>query len=247
MMGTIRVFIKNFAMHARPLVQLTRKNVEFEFGGEHLLAMEKMKHFTQECPVIWVINYHSDDKVILSVNSSWMAIGFILSQVGENGKHYPSRFGSIMWNEWEQNYSQAKIELYGLFWALKAVKLFIISVKNLTIKVDAKYIKGMINNPDIQPSAMINQWIASILLFNFKLKHVLGKDHASADGLLCRPQAPEDPIEDDDHEDWINKSYTFGVQALNWERYGGIQMDSDTQSTRIYLLKGNIQVSSWTG
>ena len=69
-MGTIRVFIKNFAMHARPLVQLTRKNVEFEFGGEHLLAMEKMKHFTQECPVIWAINYHSDNEVILSVDSS---------------------------------------------------------------------------------------------------------------------------------------------------------------------------------
>jgi len=99
MLGTIRVFIKNFAMHARPLVQLTRKNVEFEFGGEHLLAMEKMKHFAQECPAIQAIDYHSDNEVILSVDSSWMAVGFILSQVGEDGKRYPSRFGSIMWNK----------------------------------------------------------------------------------------------------------------------------------------------------
>jgi hypothetical protein len=53
-LGTIRVFIKNFAMHARPLVQLTRKNVEFEFVGDHLLAMEKLKHFAQECPAISV-------------------------------------------------------------------------------------------------------------------------------------------------------------------------------------------------
>ena len=63
-----------------------------------------------------------------------------------------------MWNEREQNYSQVKIKLYGLFQALKAVKLFIVGVKNLTVEVDAKYIKGMINNPDtIQPSMMINQ------------------------------------------------------------------------------------------
>jgi hypothetical protein len=214
-LGTIRVFIKNFAMHARPLVQLTRKNVDFEFGGEHLLAIEKMKHFTKEYPAIRAINYHSDNEVILAVNSSWMAVGFVLYQLGDDGRRYPSRFGSIMWNEREQKYSQAKIELYGLFRALKAVKLFIIGVKNLTIEVDAKYIKGMINNPDIQPSATINRWIAGILLFNFKLKHVSGKDHAPVDGLSRRPQAPEDRVNDDDHEDWIDKSYAFGVELLN--------------------------------
>ena len=108
--------------------------------------------------------------------------------------------------------------MYGLFRALKAVKLFIVGVKNLTVEVDTKYIKGMINNPDIQPSAMINQWIMGILLFNFKLKHVPGKDHASADRLSRRPQAPEDPIDDDDHEDWIDKSYAFGVELLNTPR-----------------------------
>jgi len=85
-LGTIRVFIKNFAMHTRPLVQLTRKNVEFEFVGDHLLAMEKLKHFAQECPAIRAIDYHSDNEVILSVDSSWMAVGFILSQLGDNGK-----------------------------------------------------------------------------------------------------------------------------------------------------------------
>ena len=111
-LGTIQVFIKNFAMHAWPLVQLTRKNIKFEFGGEQLLAMEKMKFLMQQCPTIRAINYCSENEVILSVDSSWMAVGFILSQVGDDGKRYPSRFGSIMWNEREQNYSQAKIELY---------------------------------------------------------------------------------------------------------------------------------------
>ena len=231
-LGTIQVFIKNFAMHAWPLVQLTRKNIEFEFGGKQLLAMEKMKFLMQECPTICAINYGSENEVILSVDSSWMAVGFILSQVGDNGKWYPSRFGSIVWNKREQNYSQVKIELFRV---LKAVKLFIVGIKNLTVEVDAKYIKGMINNPDIQLSAMINQWISSILLFDFKLKHVPGKDHASADRLSCRLQAPEDPIEDNDHEDWIDKSYAFGVQVLNWARSGRDQMGSDTQSTRTYV------------
>jgi Integrase zinc binding domain len=33
--------------------------------------------------------------------------------------------------------------------------MYIIGVKNFVVEVDAKYIKGMINNPDIQPSATI--------------------------------------------------------------------------------------------
>jgi hypothetical protein len=56
-------------------------------------------------------------------------------------------------------------------------------VKNLIIEVDAKYLKGMLNNPDIRPNATINQWIAGILLFDFKLVHVPVTHHTAADGL----------------------------------------------------------------
>lgn len=182
-LGTIRIFIKDFAAHAKPLVQLTRKGVDFKFTDEHVMAMEKLKMFVRNCTAIKAIDYQSDREVILAVNSSWMAVGFVLYQIGEDGKRYPSRFGSITWNETEQKYSQAKLELYRLFRALKAVKMYIVGVQNLVAEVDAKYIKGMINNLDLQPSATINRWIARILLFDFKLRHVPAKDHAPVDGL----------------------------------------------------------------
>lgn len=52
MLGTVRVFIKIFTMHARPLVQLTKKDVKFEFTKEHLLAMEKLKYLVLNCMAI---------------------------------------------------------------------------------------------------------------------------------------------------------------------------------------------------
>ena len=58
---------------------------------------------------------------------------------------------------------------YGLYRAVKDVKMFIIGVLNLVIEVDAKYIKGMINNLDVIPSAAANRWIAYLLLFTFSL------------------------------------------------------------------------------
>ena len=214
-LGTVRIFIKNFAMHAKPLVQLTRKGVEFEFEDEHVMAMEKLKALVQESEAIRAIDYSSDREVTLAVDSSWMAVGFILSQQGEDGKRYPSRYGSITWNETEQRYSQAKLELYGLFRALKSIKMYIVGVKNFVVEVDAKYIKGMINNPDLQPNATINRWIAGILLFDFKLRHVSAKDHAPADGLSRRRNSPDDPYDDDDTEEWIDTAYGFTIDCFD--------------------------------
>ena len=143
-LGSLRIFIKDYAKHAKPLVNLTKKNMEFRFEEEELMAMEKLKMFAQNCSAIKAIDYSSDCEVTLAVDSSWMAVGFILSQQGEDNKRYPSRYGSITWNEVEQRYSQAKLELYGLFRALKSVKMYVVGLENFVVEVDAKYIKGMI-------------------------------------------------------------------------------------------------------
>jgi hypothetical protein len=52
--------------------------------------------------------------------------------------------------------------MYGLFCAICAYQIYIIGVKNLIVEIDAKYLKGMLNNLGIQPNATINWWIASI-------------------------------------------------------------------------------------
>jgi hypothetical protein len=83
---------------------------------------------------------------------------------------------------------------------LRVYLLYVIGVKQLKVEVDTKYIKGMINNPDIQPNAAMNRWVAGILLFNFELVHIPGSRHTGADSLSRRPKAPEDVKEDSDHD-----------------------------------------------
>lgn len=75
------------------------------------------------CPMIQPINYVSSHPVTLAVDSSIIAVSYILFQDNKDGHHYLSRFGSITWTDRESHYSQAKLELYGLFWALHAVKV----------------------------------------------------------------------------------------------------------------------------
>ena len=116
------------------------------------------------------LDYESSWEVVLTVDTLVITVGFILSQEGEDGKRYLNCFGSISLTSVESQYSQAKLELYGLFCSLWAVWVFIFGVTNLVVEMDAKYVKDMINNPDLQPNATINWWIAGILLFHFELR-----------------------------------------------------------------------------
>jgi len=194
--GVLHIFIKDFSRIARPLIKLTKKDESFVFGPEQQEAMQHLKD-------------------AVAVDTSNIAVGYILMQLGEDGKWYPSRFGSLTLNEVECWYSQAKVELYGLFRALRTVRVWIFGVWNLTVEVDAKYIKGMINNPDMQPNTSINRWIAGILLFNFKLVHVPVTKHTRADGLSRRSPSEDDPNIVEDHEDWLDNTYSFSIHLLN--------------------------------
>jgi hypothetical protein len=148
-----------------------------------------------------VLLMHPPTLFLASIDSSITAVGYVLMQVRDDKCRYLSRFGSIAWTEHESRYSQAKLELYSLFHALHAYCIYIIGVKNLIVEVDAKYLNGMLNNPDIQPNATINQWIAGIPLFYFKLVHVPAIHHTATDSLSHRLPAPEDLPETDDFEE----------------------------------------------
>jgi hypothetical protein len=73
------LFIQNFAHQAHHLVKLTRKGAQWEFGPIQETAMDNLKQALLTSPALWPINYKSDAPVILSVNTSHIAIGFILS------------------------------------------------------------------------------------------------------------------------------------------------------------------------
>jgi len=97
-----------------------KNDTGFVWGMDQKASMEDLKQAIVTAPCLRLIDYHMDRCVILAVNSSCIATGFILSQLGMDDKRYPSHFGSITWNERESCYSQAKIEIYGLWCALHA-------------------------------------------------------------------------------------------------------------------------------
>ncbi|KZS99615.1 uncharacterized protein LAESUDRAFT_667778, partial [Laetiporus sulphureus 93-53] len=166
-------------------------DVPFEFGEEQIAAMEDLKAVLLESPALRAINYNSDASVILAVDTSNIAVRYQLCQCApDNPKvRYFSRFSSIMLND------QPKLKLYSLFHALRALKVYLIGIRNLIVEVDARYIKEMLKHPDITSFASINRWIVVILMFHFKLIHIPGVNHG-LDGLSRRPAQSGDALDD---------------------------------------------------
>jgi hypothetical protein len=195
---------------------LTRKDMPFLFGPAQISAQEDLKHALVHSPALRPINYASHAPAILGVDTSYLAVGHSLSQCDPNdlSRWYYTHFGSITLNAREARFSQPKLELYGLFRALRAWKMYLIGVQNLVVEVDACYIKGMLAHPDLEPGTSINHWILAMLTFHFTLVHVPGVLHGP-DGLLRRPPQPGDePEPEDDFDDWVDQVHGF-IHCIN--------------------------------
>lgn len=203
--GIFRAFVKDYSKKALPLTRLTKDLTKFEWGEAEQESMDILKEAIRTCPMLKPLDYKWSTPITLSVDTSYQAVGFYLSQVDPKDpkKRYFAKFMSLTLNEREARYSQAKRELFGLFRALNACKYYLLGCRKLEIEVDAKYIKGMLSNVDSLANANLQRWAEEILMYHFTLVHVPGKVHGP-DGLSRRPASandeviPRPPMEDED-------------------------------------------------
>src|SRR5216683_7742645 len=108
----------------------------------------------------------------------------------------------------------------------------LVSIHNLVVEMDALYICGMLNHPDIQPNTMINCWIAAILLFDFKLVHIPAEKHCGPDGLSWHEPANGEDNDEDNPEEWIDQTLALGVWVVSW-----LEATLTNDSTAIWSLE----------
>jgi RNase H-like domain found in reverse transcriptase len=166
---------------------------EFKWTEEAQQAMDKLKYLAATVVPIRTIDYGLVREVPMSsqrtsdyglvsiaVDSSPIGCGWIVSQQLEDTE-YPIIFGSLMFNKVESHYSQPKLELFGVFWALTA-KQYCLHGVHFCLVLDASYIGKMINNLGL-PNAAMTRWITYILLFDFEIQHRSATKHCGPDGL----------------------------------------------------------------
>lgn len=223
--GTVRIWIKDYSFIARPLVNLTRKDVPFHWGPDQDAAFSQLKDLVSSAPALRSIDYTSNRPVILSVDTSIYGIGFVLAQEDDQGRRAPARYGSLPLNpDITKKMGQSKLEMYGLMRALRRFRAHIVGAKKLIVEVDASSIQGMLNNPDIQADAVVNRWILGIQQFDFELVHVPAYKHRAPDALSRRRYTSDDEEDAQESDEWIDNI------ALAAELQPDSPSDDSTQS-----------------
>ena len=113
-----RRFIEGFSHHARPLFDLTKKDVVWQWGEEQQKAFDELKSRITSSPVLCF----ADDSLQFRIeaDSSDFATGAVLSQQSpDDNKWHPISFYSKSLNDVERNYEIHDKEMLAIMCALK--------------------------------------------------------------------------------------------------------------------------------
>jgi hypothetical protein len=216
--GVLRSYIPNYGIRASALQRLRKKDVKFVWGPDQIKSMELLKEGVMQAKAIRPLDYEGQGAIVLAVDSSYIGIGYYIYQedINDPKKCYYAKFGSKTMNDREARFSQPKRELFGMKEALRLNKRMLFGARKLVVETDAKYIKGMLQNPDMMPTATINRWIDEILMFQFTLRHKAGATFGP-DGLSRRPMQEGDPIHEpcSDDEEEKDEEIDFEVADPN--------------------------------
>ena len=118
-----RRFIKNFANLARPLNDLLKKDIKFEWTTEHQNSFDTLKkRFTEE-PVLMMPDQSRPFQI--EADASKYATGAVLTQTDSNGDRHPVAFISRTLSPTERNYEIYDRELLSIIRALEEWRHYI--------------------------------------------------------------------------------------------------------------------------
>ena len=100
-----------------PLEELLREDQEFVWTKECNISFETLKRKLVEAPILRFPNWST--KFHVHIDASGLAIGEILTQLGDNGMDYPIAYSSRKLNKAKRNYSTIEREALGMFFALQ--------------------------------------------------------------------------------------------------------------------------------
>ena len=115
--GYYRRFVKDFSKTAAPLHNLLRKEQDFVWTDECESAFQRLRSALISTPILAYPDMNKP--FILTTDASTSAIGYILSQIGDDGKEHPVYFGGRALRSSEKNWSISEIEALSLVEAIK--------------------------------------------------------------------------------------------------------------------------------
>ena len=176
-------FIEGFAIVARPLHDLVKKNKKWEWTEREEKAFKELKERFTKDPVLTAPDI--DKKMRIEVDALDYAMGGVLSMECEDGLWRLVVFLSKSLNETERNYEIHNKEMLAIIRGLEAWRHLLEGAQTkFEIWMDHKNLEYFMKAQKLNRRQA--RWALYLSQFDFTLKHVVGAKMGKADGLSQR-------------------------------------------------------------
>jgi hypothetical protein len=165
--GYYHRFIEGFSKITYPITSLQKKGIRFIWSQNFQESFIKLKEMLTTTPILGVADPNKDFTVCMDVSKE--GLGGVLTQEG-HVIYYESR----KLKEHEQNYVTHDLELAIVIHALKMWQHYLMGRKFLLL-TDNSGVKFLFTQPDL--NARKARWLAFLSEFDFKVRHIKGKEN----------------------------------------------------------------------
>jgi hypothetical protein len=177
LMSYYRRFVSNFSRIATSLHKLLKKDVAYEWSGEHERAFQTLKGKLISPPVFKYPDFNRS--FILTTDASGEGLGAVLSQ-GDLGKDLPVAFASRTLNQAEKNYSTTEKELLAIVWGMRYFRPYLYG-KQFLVVTDHKPLTWIMNVKD--PGSLLLRWRIKLEEYDYEVVYRKGTLNTNADAL----------------------------------------------------------------
>jgi hypothetical protein len=192
--GFYRRFVRDFAGIARPLTDLTRKEVKtrWQWGDVEQAAFDTLRRSMTEAPVLAHPNPLRQWTV--QTDASGFAIGAVLEQVQDDGTTRPVAYWSSKLKPAEMRYSATERELMAIVKAVKHWRVYLHgSPHPVLLRSDHKPLVYL--NGKSELGMRLSRWMEELSDMTFEIGYVKGKDNAAADALSRRSDYEREAVD----------------------------------------------------
>ena len=177
--GFFRKFIHNYACIARPLSNLTKKDVKFKFEDGERCAFNTLKNDMCTEPVLALYCPFAETK--LHTDASALGLGDILLQRDNEDRHFhPVHYASWKTTRQKEQYDSYTREVLAVVKAVKKFRHYLIGLQ-FKIVTDCQAFTLTMKKKDIAPQ--IARWALNLEDYKYTIEHRSGSKMGHVDAL----------------------------------------------------------------
>lgn len=181
--GYFRKFIRNYSLIAKPLTDLLKKGVIYDFTLACEQAFEELKSTLCQSPVLKI--YDSNLETELHTDASIEGYGAVLLQRNDkDNKMHPVYFMSKKTTPAERKYHSYHLEILAIVEAIRKFRVYLLGIR-FKIVTDCSALTMTLKKKDLPPR--VARWALILEEYDYMIEHRPGTRMKHADALSRYP------------------------------------------------------------